>query len=204
MTIVKQVSNIKIYFGKTPLLITDEMISSSEKKKIVLTGTSADALALISDHNSDAVMLKTTDVQTAFKDTFSDFQTVIAGGGIVKNDKGEILIIYRRKQWDLPKGHLDKNETIEECALREVREETGLNQLKIINADSVSYHVYRQNGKNILKETHWFLMHHSGNGVIKVQTDEDIEEAQWVDPKHFSNYYSDMFPLIRDILDKFS
>jgi 8-oxo-dGTP pyrophosphatase MutT (NUDIX family) len=49
-----------------------------------------------------------------------------AGGGIVVNEQNEVLLIYRRGKWDLPKGKLDDGETIEECALREVKEETGL------------------------------------------------------------------------------
>jgi ADP-ribose pyrophosphatase YjhB (NUDIX family) len=50
---------------------------------------------------------------------------VMAAGGLVENEHGEILLIYRKKHWDLPKGKLDAGETLEECAVREVEEETG-------------------------------------------------------------------------------
>src|SRR5687768_2564827 len=52
------------------------------------------------------------------------FTPVLAAGGLVQNEKEELLMIYRKGKWDLPKGKLDKNEKLEDCALREVMEET--------------------------------------------------------------------------------
>ena len=54
-----------------------------------------------------------------------------AGGGLVENEKGEILFMFRRGKWDLPKGKLDPGESLENCALREVKEETGIRILEL-------------------------------------------------------------------------
>lgn len=102
-----------------------------------------------------------------------------AGGGLVKNDSSEYLFIYRRGKWDLPKGKKDGNETPKETALREVREECGLSDLKIIQKLPETYHSYPEKGKNILKHTRWFLMETQQKEVI-LQYEEDIEDYRWL------------------------
>src|SRR4249919_1544763 len=81
-----------------------------------------------------------------------------AGGGLVKNEKKEILFMFRRGKWDLPKGKLDPGESIEECAVREVVEETGLKKVELKHFLVTTYHTYTENGKHILKESHWYNM----------------------------------------------
>ena len=56
---------------------------------------------------------------------------ILAAGGLVTNAQGEILWIFRRGFWDLPKGKLDDGETIQSCAIREVEEETGIQNIKL-------------------------------------------------------------------------
>ena len=63
------------------------------------------------------------------KHLFKKLRVVTAAGGMVLNDKDEILFIYRKKRWDLPKGKTEKNETIESSAIREVEEETGVERM---------------------------------------------------------------------------
>lgn len=106
-------------------------------------------------------------------------KTIVAGGGLVYNDAGEILFIYRKKRWDLPKGKAEKGETIEETALREVAEETGVEGLKITKFLQKTYHILKRNGKFKLKETHWFEMKTSFTGDLTPQTQEDITKAKW-------------------------
>ncbi|MEX0274790.1 MAG: NUDIX hydrolase, partial [Flavobacteriaceae bacterium] len=76
---------------------------------------------------------------------------VTAGGGLVRNQKGKVLFIYRNDKWDLPKGKLDKGETIEECAIREVEEETGVKDLRIEHLLKTTYHIFKRNGNYKLK-----------------------------------------------------
>ena len=89
---------------------------------------------------------------------------IIAAGGLVQNEQGELLMIYRRGKWDLPKGKLDKNETIEACAVREVMEETGLTNIELGKWIDTGYHLYFDPylNEDVIKETHWFAMRAAG------------------------------------------
>ena len=104
---------------------------------------------------------------------------MVAGGGLVFNDKQKILFIYRNKKWDLPKGKNEKGEKIQDCALREVTEETGIDDLTIRKFIAKTYHVFKRNGKYKLKETYWYEMHSSYKGVLVPQIEEGIEKVKW-------------------------
>jgi len=119
------------------------------------------------------------DDDSSFREFCSRFTIVEAAGGLVKNNFGEYLFIYRRGKWDLPKGKADDDETGEDTALREVREECGLNDLKIISELPSTYHSFPEKGKNILKHTRWFLMTTKQAEVV-LQTEEDIEAHRWL------------------------
>ena len=88
--------------------------------------------------------------ESTFREFSNGYTLVEAAGGLVKNNSGEYLFIYRRGKWDLPKGKKDGNETPKETALREVREECGLADLQIIQNLPETYHSYPEKGKNIL------------------------------------------------------
>lgn len=129
---------------------------------------------------------------------------IIAGGGIVENEEGKILFQYRRGKWDLPKGKLDEGETIEECAVREVEEETGLQNIQLGELIGVTRHEYKENGKEIEKETYWFAMKVSGDQKLTPQLEEDILELRWVALDEAEEYFENTFPNIVEILRKFN
>jgi 8-oxo-dGTP pyrophosphatase MutT (NUDIX family) len=104
---------------------------------------------------------------------------VVAGGGLVYNDKQQILFIYRNGKWDLPKGKIEKGEDIKTCAIREVEEETGVKDLVIKKFITKTYHVFRRNGKLKLKETYWYEMHTSYDGELIPQEQEGIKKVKW-------------------------
>ncbi len=106
-------------------------------------------------------------------------QVIEAAGGLVYNSKQEILFIYRNKRWDLPKGGLEKGETYQEAAIREVEEETGVKNLEIKKFITKTYHIFKRNGKYKLKITYWFEMFTPYKGKLTPQTNEDIEKVKW-------------------------
>lgn len=129
---------------------------------------------------------------------------IIAAGGLVFNDRHELLMIFRRGKWDLPKGKLDEGETIEACAVREVQEETGLTQVELQNFAGLTYHEYfdKYSEKDVIKETHWFKMHAPNAQQLIPQTEEDIEIIEWVDEKDISDKLSNSYPNIIEIINQ--
>jgi 8-oxo-dGTP pyrophosphatase MutT (NUDIX family) len=104
---------------------------------------------------------------------------VEAAGGLVYNNKREILFIYRNEKWDIPKGRIEKNETHQEAAVREVEEETGIKGLEVKKFLTTTYHVFRRNGKFKLKITYWFEMYSEYDGEFTPQIDEGILKVKW-------------------------
>ena len=128
------------------------------------------------------------------------FEVIQAAGGAVRNDNGDMLLIFRKGKWDLPKGKLEDNEPIELCADREVKEETGLTELALRKPLLITYHVYEERGKSVLKETHWFLFDAPGKQPLKPQTNEDIQEAKWVSKADIEPFKQNTYGLILDVL----
>jgi 8-oxo-dGTP pyrophosphatase MutT (NUDIX family) len=128
---------------------------------------------------------------------------IIAAGGLVFNDKNELLMIFRRGKWDLPKGKLDEGESIEACAVREVQEETGLN-VELQSFIGLTYHEYfdKYSEKDVIKETHWFEMYAADTQQLIPQTEEDIEQIEWVNEPDMIKKLENSYPNIIEIIKK--
>ncbi len=127
---------------------------------------------------------------------------MIAGGGLVLNDAGELLMIFRRGKWDLPKGKLDAGETIEQCAVREVEEETGLQHVERGELISIGYHEYFDTWlkQDVIKETHWFAMRARGIQSITPQTEEDITDIKWVKDEELKLCLQNSYANVVDVI----
>lgn len=128
------------------------------------------------------------------------FTLIQAGGGIVRSPKDEILFIYRRKKWDLPKGKLDPGESMEACAIREVKEETGVDDLHLGDLITITYHLYIETDI-IIKETYWYEMY-SADRVLVPQAEEGIKKAIWVHPNNIQFQLQNTYESIIDVLNK--
>lgn len=104
---------------------------------------------------------------------------VTAAGGLVNNSKMEVLFIKRNNRWDLPKGRVEKGESLEDAAIREVEEETGIQDLILGDFISKTYHVFKRNKKWKLKVTYWYAMHSDYKGELTPQEEEGIEKVRW-------------------------
>ncbi len=144
-----------------------------------------------------------TNLEELQKAFFKKFTIIQAAGGLVINEKKEILMIFRRGKWDLPKGKLDKGEKLEECALREVEEETGLKKIKLLSPFTITYHTYHEGTKFILKESHWYNMKVSGEQNLVPQTEEGIMEIKWATPNEAEKLFPNCFPSVIDVLKEF-
>jgi mutator protein MutT len=128
------------------------------------------------------------------------FTHIRAAGGFIKNEKNELLIIYRKGKWDLPKGKMDKGETAEECVVREVKEETGLRDVQLIAPLTTTYHTYHEGSRFILKETTWFRMKADSKEELIPQKEEDINEAKWANEKELQECLKNSWHAIEDIV----
>ena len=132
---------------------------------------------------------------------FAGYKKIAAAGGLVFNNKGQVLLIYRRNSWDLPKGKIDAGEKKKAAALRAVREETGLEKLSIIRKLKKTYHTYLlENNTPVLKVTHWYLMMCNDVTPPVPQTEEDIELATWIDIDEVELKFNKTYANIQDVI----
>ena len=113
------------------------------------------------------------------KHLFKKLPVVTAGGGMVLNQNDEVLFIYRNGRWDLPKGKIEKEESLEEGAIREVEEETGVKNLEVTKFLQKTYHVFQRKGKYKLKVTYWYEMKTDYTGELVPEESEGIMKVKW-------------------------
>ena len=144
------------------------------------------------------------DVRKLKSDFFLLFRIVEAAGGLVLNPKSNMLLIFRRGMWDLPKGKMEKGETKKESAIREVQEETGLNNVEIIHKLPTTYHIYIDKQKRrVIKPSYWYLMF-STDQKLTPQTEEDIERVEWLEINSTTiKKYVPIHSNIKDVLDRY-
>ena len=151
---------------------------------------------ILESHNCVAVV--SADPDAAFRSFAADFTQIEAAGGVVVNDCGEGLMIHRNGRWDLPKGHLECGERIEECAAREVEEETGV-AARVVRPLCETLHAYYfpKTARWELKRTHWYELHAPGCAGLTPQIEEGIDSAVWCAPREVADNLRDAFPTIR-------
>ena len=138
------------------------------------------------------------DAEKMFTDFCELFTCINAAGGIVENADGKILFIKRMGLWDFPKGKIESGETNEYAAIREVEEETGVANLKILSELNPTYHIYHHHDKMVLKKTFWFKMTTNFKGNLIPQTKEDIELAEWKSKNEAETLLQNSYRSLRD------
>ena len=131
------------------------------------------------------------------------FSYIEAAGGLVLNQNDELLMIYRNKHWDLPKGKMEQGETPDQTALREVEEECGVKKLKIVKPLGSSYHIFFQNNANCIKRTYWFEMSCSDASKLIPQMEEGIEAAKWMNKADAKKISGKVYLSLREVLATF-
>lgn len=127
-------------------------------------------------------------------------QVILAAGGLVKTPEGKVLFINRLGRWDLPKGKVELGESMPTAALREVAEETGLQQIVLGELLIVTYHTYPYHGHQVIKETHWYAMTAPEQRLV-AQAEEDITQAIWLNAKEVDHALEDTYGNIKLVLE---
>lgn len=198
----------KVYFDAYYLLITDgknafdktvfSIIISDEEKVFEFR---LNPHLLFSDFKGNIAVV-TPHVEETLEAIFDYANGIVAAGGIIYNDKNEILTIFRRGFWDLPKGKVDAGETIENAALREVEEETGA-KTRVRNSNALrTYHCYIVKGKECIKETYWYDMDLADDTNLQPQAEEDILAVKFMNKEDFEKLKTEFHPLVAAVLEK--
>jgi 8-oxo-dGTP pyrophosphatase MutT (NUDIX family) len=142
----------------------------------------------------------------------SFFKFIPAAGGLVKNERGEFLFIHRLGFWDLPKGKIDKKDfaaleysdgelsAARVAAIREVKEETGLQTVVILRELPATWHIYTVKEKWILKKTLWFEMEADSGQPLKPETREGIFLVKWTPSGSIHCILSHTYASLRELL----
>jgi 8-oxo-dGTP pyrophosphatase MutT (NUDIX family) len=201
--------HIKIYFNDKPLFLTDSITADIEPyahhdDAVLIDEFSHGGInSMIHEMRQDKVhagIYLHNNLEELKKAFWKKFILVKAAGGLVINEAGELLFIYRRGKWDLPKGKLDEGETLEQCAVREIGEETGVMDVQLKNHLVTTWHTYDESGHHILKETTWYLLSAPKKQDFTPQTIEQITQIVWVAPEKLPKFAGNTFPSIVDVL----
>lgn len=204
--------HIKIYFGDKPVYLCNEIDAALNEilhhpDAVFVDEVSAPAIkSLLHEIKKPAFhagVLLHSDLEHLKQLFLKQFTVIEAAGGIVQNTKKELLFIYRLDKWDLPKGKMEKGEKPDECAVREVEEETGVTGLVLKKKVGETYHTYDEFGKHILKITYWYYITCPASQQLAPQTEENITAVKWVITQNIKEPMANTYPSIKDILREF-
>lgn len=200
---------LNIYFGDKPVFLCDEitpLIESFRHRPDTVFIDEIEPPAIktllheIAKPECHSGILFSRDMNLLKKNVWKHFTVIEAAGGLISNEKDEILMIFRRGKWDLPKGKKEEDEDAETCAIREVKEETGLQEVQLKEFLITTYHTYNLFGKSILKETHWYKMETSSLQSLKPQTEEEISDIEWVNRQSLNEKLKNTFPSVKEVI----
>ena len=196
----------KVFFNDRTIFLTDEFSKHFQVKYGLFYKYRSiqDLKDLISFYNRlkriDTLFLFHHDIDV-LRDAFrACFLNIEAAGGLVRNNLDNYLFIKRRGKWDLPKGKLDKNESFEIAARREVIEECGLDDVKIVNPLLSTYHTYTLKNEMALKKTTWYEMLYEGDKTPVPQFEEDITDIRWFEKGRMQEITDNTFKSVIDVM----
>ena len=195
----------KIYFGKRSIVIcspADEALADPNAVEFHL-GEPFDIRDLVRlfevQDTLARIYIPSEAPEKTYRRICGEFREVNAAGGLVSNRRGDFLLISRNGLWDLPKGHQEAGEDIETTALREVQEETGVEELELRRLICVTDHCYLRDGVWHLKHTWWYDMLYTNPVDLTPQREEDISKAAWVAKSSLPPYLKNTYPSILEV-----
>jgi ADP-ribose pyrophosphatase YjhB (NUDIX family) len=202
---------LKIFVNEKPIYLTntlseEQVILSKQSNVFFFNNEKLEADLLMYQLGKDeitAAIILGKNFTAIKKEFFGLFEQIEAAGGIVQNEAKELLFIYRRNKWDLPKGKIERGETIETCAAREIEEETGIGNLSLKRKVGETYHIYNEKGRDILKTSHWFYFTTTNAADTVAQTEEDITEVKWVKTQSIKEQMANTYNNIKEIMSIF-
>ena len=193
----------KVFVNDKPLFLTNQTFKETDFQQFLLESVDIkQVIVKIFQNKIQKAYLYHPDEKEILKMLKTKLPVQKAGGGLVYNKKNEVLFIFRNGKWDLPKGGIEKGEDIAQTAMREVEEETGVDQLVIIDKLQKTYHIFKRNGRYKLKITHWFEMRTSFDGTLIGQLDEGIEKVAWLNPSQICEALKNSYENIKLLFEE--
>lgn len=199
---------VNIYINEKPLVIAGDpqhLPAAFASAATLFSPTDEEVAQTIARLEKDELpmaVLRSPAPETVLEQVKGHFTEFVAAGGLITNATGEVLLMFRRGKWDMPKGKLDEGETLEECALREVQEETGLQHVRLGHLITETWHYYPLKNKKILKHSYWYRMYFTGTELTVPQIEEDILDIQWIRPENLGKYMQYSYQNIIDVVEK--
>lgn len=194
----------KVFFNQKPLILTSKILKSSDSNPFIHIKFSSknQILKAVKAKKTESVYIYHKNIKKLWEIFTKKFPIIDAAGGLVERSDDKFLFIYRNNRWDLPKGGVEKKELIIEAAQREVKEETGLADLIVINKIGETYHIFKK-GKNFrLKRTYWFKMKSDYQGELFPQEEEGIISAEWINKKRIPEIFKNAYENIKEIVNE--
>lgn len=194
----------KVFFNQKPLILTSKILKSSDSNPFIHIKFSSknQILKAVKAKKTESVYIYHKNIKKLWEIFTKKFPIIDAAGGLVERSDDKFLFIYRNNKWDLPKGGVEKKELIIEAAQREVKEETGLADLIVINKIGETYHIFKK-GKNFrLKRTYWFKMKSDYQGELFPQEEEGITSAEWINKKRIPEIFKNAYENIKEIVNE--
>jgi len=193
----------KVFVNDKPIILTDSLPKENKYKIYLFKNLIvSEILDKLTSNSVNGILIFCDNLELSKELFFKNFKIISAAGGLVLNPKKEVLFIYRNNIWDLPKGWIEKNESIETAAIREVEEECGIFNLKLIKPLTTTYHIYNQNGI-ALKQTYWFLMTSDYNKELVPQIEEGITEVIFKNKKAANKALKNSYANIKLVYDTY-
>ncbi len=168
----------KVFVNDSPIILLENKKISTNFNKINFENIQVfEFVENLFQNKSEGIYLLCNNLEECWKKFQSNFKIQKAAGGKVINSNNEVLFIYRFDKWDLPKGKLEKGESVKKCAVREVEEECGITNLQIKKDLETTFHLFERDQSIILKITYWFLMQTNYSGELTPQIEEGIEQV---------------------------
>ncbi|MFY1047114.1 NUDIX hydrolase [Chryseobacterium sp. GP-SGM7] len=182
----------KVFVNEKKLLISKKPENLEKALNYESFTTLEIALDLLQNTSTSELNVYGEQIEIIWEEFKKLFRIIEAAGGIVVRPNGDTLFIKRLGKWDLPKGKMEKGESREESAVREIEEETNLQNVELRDFINTTYHIYiERNGDRVLKHTHWFEMLFDGEDTSKPQVEEGITEVAW---KNITQIENEVFP----------
>ena len=194
----------KFFVNDKPIILTDSLKNDNNFPVYIFNEVVIDEiLHKLKRGNTPGINLFTPNLELDWNKFKLNFKVVYAGGGLVVNPKKEILFIFRSNVWDLPKGRVEEGESIEETAVREVEEECGAENLKLLSPLLITHHLFYMDNIQQMKVTHWYLMDADFQKNLKPQLEEGITKVVFKNQEEVHSALKNTYANIKLVLEEY-